>query len=62
VLKRLAEQVGYEVRHSIEYNPEQMGSVERMIKEVKRVLYKWCENRIKKWAEFVCKGGSMTGW
>jgi RNase H-like domain found in reverse transcriptase/Chromo (CHRromatin Organisation MOdifier) domain len=53
VMERLKEAVGYSLQNAIEYNAEQMGAVERHIREVKLVLYKWCGRRIKVWAKFL---------
>jgi transposase InsO family protein len=53
MMGRLGAQAGYEVRNSVEYNPEQMGSVERMIREVKAVVHKWCEGKVSSWVGFL---------
>jgi hypothetical protein len=54
VTRRLAEVLRYEIQNSIEYNPEQVGAVENMVKETKSLLHKWCEDRIGKWVGFLC--------
>jgi len=43
--------LGYEVRTSLEYNPEQNGLVEMYIGEMKRVLNKRLKGRVSEWGE-----------
>jgi hypothetical protein len=53
VTQRMADELDYELRTSAEYNPEQNGHVENIIREMKQVLNKKLAGETNRWSHLI---------
>jgi hypothetical protein len=53
VTQRLADELDYELRTSAEYNPEQNGHVENIIREMKQILNKKLSGENNRWSHLI---------